>query len=177
MWNRWFVLVVVFLVGLLALTSCSAAPQPSPASSSPTPSSSAPSPTPSATAQPTPSQTSQPSPSSTAEGSLIVALYPNAKVINTSTSHTTDSSGVVSTVTSVLMETTDPYEQVKAYYQNSRPAGFLATIDEEKTAEDGNRTYTSYLVKSENQTMIILIVTEDKTVGKVTIDQAQRKPD
>jgi cytoskeletal protein RodZ len=177
MWNRWFVLVVVFLVGLLALTSCSAALQPSPTSSSPAPSSSAPSPTPSATAQPTPSQTSQPSPSSTAEGSLIVALYPNAKVINTSTEHTTDSSGVASTITTALMETTDPYEQVKAYYQNNRPAGFLATIDEENTAEDGNRTYTSYLVKSENQTMIILIVTEDKTVGKVTIDQAQRKPD
>ncbi len=71
----------------------------------------------------------------------------------------------------------DPYEQVKAYYASNQPAGFQATMAGETTGEDGNRTYNSYLVRPDNEMMIILNIYEDKTEGKVSINQTASKPD
>ena len=47
----------------------------------------------------------------------------------------------------------------------------------ETTGEDGNRTYNSYLVRPDNEMMIILNIYEDKTEGKVSINQTASKPD
>ncbi|MEI6509710.1 MAG: hypothetical protein WCO14_02055 [bacterium] len=176
--NRWFLLLVVSLVGFLALSSCGASPPSSPISSPPvTQSSSAPSPTPNQTAQPTPSQTAQPSPSQSSEVSYGIVPYPPGTVIHTSTSHNTGSDGKSVTITSIRLETTDPYEQVKVYYQSNQPAGFQDTMSGETTGDDGNRTYNSYLVRPDNEMMIVLNIYEDKAEGKVSISQTESKPD
>jgi cytoskeletal protein RodZ len=176
--NRWFLLLVVSLVGFLVLSSCSTPPPSSPTSSPPvTQSSSAPSPTPSQTAQPTPSHTTQPSPSQSSGVSYGIVPYPPGIVIHTSTNHNTGSDGKSITITSIRLETTDPYEQVKAYYQSNQPAGFLDTMSGETTGEDGNRTYNSYLVRPDNEMMIVLNIYEAKAEGKVSINQTMSKPD
>jgi len=168
--NRWFLLLVVSLGGLLALSSCSTSPPSSPISSPPvTQSSSAP--------FPTPSQTAQPSPSQSPGVSYGIVPYPPGTVIHTSTNHNTGSDGKSVTITSIRLETTDPYEQVKAYYQSNQPAGFQDTMSGETTGEDGDRTYNSYLVRPDNEMMIVLNIYEDKADGKVSISQTESKPD
>ena len=170
MWNRQFLVVILCLAGLLWLSSCSSEPESSPSSS---PSATQSSPTPS----PTPTESVQPTPSQTPGISFSITPYPNASILNTSNNHGTDADGNSITVHTIWLETTDSYEQVKAYYESNQPAGFQTTMAGDDTGADNNRTYSAYLLKPEDKAMIILNISEYKDAGKVAIHQIENTPD
>jgi hypothetical protein len=97
--------------------------------------------------------------------------YPNATVVSNSSWTGMGGNGQNGTWTAVTLQSTDPYEQVKAYYEGNQPAGYSSTYSGENTDDNGARTYSAWLASADQKKFYMVGVTENKDENKVDISQ------
>ncbi|MCX5971296.1 MAG: hypothetical protein NTV14_07340, partial [Coprothermobacterota bacterium] len=172
--KRWFTVVVLATLVVIALTSCGGPPPPSPtqatqASPSPTPTL-PPSPTPKPSPSPTPTPSPSPTQTPPSPGQLPNVLpYPNAKETVKVTTEGSGPEGQNGTVVYTSLETTDTYEAVKAYYEKQVPPGWKNVGSFENTDENGDRTFTISTQNPDGTAWFIFSIMEQKADGKVII--------